>query len=234
MLPSCCNAWSVFSLKHSIIELIFLGRIQYWCSPAKFSLIHYFFHSLLNRPFAKSTILESKWHTGRRQMKSLYNLTWQFPLFLLSQLLVSCSPAWRFCTTWMTSCKGPIKPCTQALSQTLKTSHPEGMFSHKIKKRLGEFSLYFFRKWVSIGQLDTLLAKTLPEGQVFRSLPAGTVSVLRSHSSIIIIIIIIVINIKKPTNTLTQKNTPLYRTLETIPASLLHSFRASQWQSKEG
>ena len=129
----------------------------------------------------------------------------------------------------MTSCKGPITPCRQALSQTLKTSHPEDMFSHKIKKRLGEFSLYFFQKWVSIGQLDTLLAKTLPVGQVFRSLPAGTVSVLRPHSPIIIIaIIIIVINIKKPTNTLTQKNTPLYRTLETIPASLLHSFLASQ------
>ena len=45
---------------------------------------------------------------------------------------------------------------------------------------------------------------------------------------IIIVILIIIVIIKKPTNTQTQKNTPLYQTLETIPASLLHSFLASQ------
>ena len=28
-------------------------------------------------------------------------------------------------------------------------------------KRLSDFSLYFFQKWVSIGRLDSLLAKTL-------------------------------------------------------------------------
>jgi len=38
-------------------------------------------------------------------------------------------------------------PFSQAFSQTLKTGRPE--------------SMYFFHKWASIGQLYTLLAKTL-------------------------------------------------------------------------
>ena len=48
----------------------------------------------------------------------------------------------------------------QAFSQTLKTGCPEGMFSHKIIRDKGMF-LIFLPKWASIGQLDTILAKTL-------------------------------------------------------------------------
>ena len=36
--------------------------------------------------------------TATRQVKGIYNFTWQFPLFVLSQGDF-CFPAWRFCTT---------------------------------------------------------------------------------------------------------------------------------------
>ena len=48
-----------------------------------------------------------------------------------------------------------------AFRQTLKTGHPEGMFSHKIiRDEVNIIFLAFFPKLASIGQLDTLLAKT--------------------------------------------------------------------------
>ena len=47
----------------------------------------------------------------------------------------------------------------------MKSDGPEGMFSHKIVRDFkSAISLYFFQKWVSIGWLDTLLAKTLGGG----------------------------------------------------------------------
>ena len=50
----------------------------------------------------------------------------------------------------------------QDFSQTLKTGRREGMFCHKIiRDNLSEFSSYLLQKWVSIGRLDSLLAKTL-------------------------------------------------------------------------
>ena len=49
-------------------------------------------------------MLERKRHTGWRKTKKLTVLNDVRLLFVLSQC-VPCSTAWRFCTTWMTSCK---------------------------------------------------------------------------------------------------------------------------------
>ena len=55
----------------------------------------------------QNTFLVSKKRTGARQTKKITILDDVSSLFVLSQC-VSCSPARCFCTTWPTSCKGPI------------------------------------------------------------------------------------------------------------------------------
>ena len=42
--------------------------------------------------------------------KALTSFKLEFSFVCLSQYAL-CSPAWRFCTTWVTSCKGPIVVC---------------------------------------------------------------------------------------------------------------------------
>ena len=50
----------------------------------------------------KTAMLENKRRTGTEKAISVVS-----PLFVLSRC-VSGSSVWRFCTTWMTRCKGPI------------------------------------------------------------------------------------------------------------------------------
>ena len=63
-------------------------------------------------------------------------------------------PRKTFCTIVET-----VHPFSQAFSQTLQTGCPEGMFSHTIVRDQVNFP--FIYAWASIGQLYTLLAKTL-------------------------------------------------------------------------
>ena len=55
----------------------------------------------------KTGLLENKRCNGRRQIKEITILNDVSSLFVLSQC-VACSPKRWFCTTWMTSCKGPF------------------------------------------------------------------------------------------------------------------------------
>ena len=73
----------------------------------------------LNRLFAASHSRGTKpprWRAkvvlGQDKKKTCYILlNGNFSLFFLSQCDF-CSPVRRFCTTWMASCKGSIRPCS--------------------------------------------------------------------------------------------------------------------------
>ena len=76
----------------------------------------------------KNTVLVSKKRTGTRQTKKITILDDVRSLVVLSQC-VSCSPASCFCTTRLTTCKGPIVKNNWSSRKTMKSSRRWDHFS---------------------------------------------------------------------------------------------------------
>ena len=57
--------------------------------------------------WCKTAMMESKGHPGKRETKEITISNDVSSLFSLFSLCVFCSPAWWYCTTWMSSSKGP-------------------------------------------------------------------------------------------------------------------------------
>ena len=94
----------------------------------------------LRLPFTwcKTAMLGRKIRTGARPTKGIHSFKWSFPLFVLSQCDF-CVPAWRFCTTRMASCKGPIR-----LVRILEIALNELILQNKILKERTSRSLTSF------------------------------------------------------------------------------------------
>ena len=115
--------------KVAVILLLFclFAFLQHWTGPLQLAI-----HVVQNHHAREQ---EKHWEKTTKEIIILKDLS---PLFVLSKCL-SCSPVWRFCTTWMTNYKGPITELVWGCVRVTRSLHdavPGNWFTF--------WSLFFF------------------------------------------------------------------------------------------